>query len=438
MWVLVLAAGAGLGYSDIKMKRVVIGRHHGTQSTSLQRYREYVDPTLLDELRDLAGALRNVRICHINSTAAGGGVAELLWREVPLLEDLGLHVHWRIIRGAKEFFDVTKAFHNALQGSPYDLTPAIQELYLRHNQEAADVFTDDYDVYIVHDPQPAALCHFRRRSGERWIWRSHIDTSSPNAEVWRFLRPFVQEHDAVVFTAREFVPPELTVPRLAFIAPAIDPLSTKNMPIPSELCRRVMTDLGVDPGHPVILQVSRFDPWKDPLGVIHAYRLVRQDIPDLQLVLIGALAGDDPQGWSMLEQVNEIAATDSNILVFTNMTGIGNMEVNVFQRGCDVVVQKSLKEGFGLVVSEALWKGKSVVAGDTAGIRMQIPSAYQQFLVDTVEGCAQKIAALLGDAAIREAFGEAGRCHVRQRFLLPRLALDDLRLIGNLLGVTRS
>ena len=427
-------AGAGAVRYSGAMKRVVIGRHHGTQSSSLQSYREYVDASLLDELRELAGTLRGVRICHVNSTAAGGGVAELLGREVPLLEDLGLHVHWRIIRGEKEFFGVTKGFHNALQGGPFDLTPAIQELYLRQNQEAADVFSDDYDVYVVHDPQPAALCHFRRRCGERWIWRSHIDTSSPNPEVWRFLQPFVQEHDAVVFTAREFVPPGLSVPRLAVIAPAIDPLSTKNMPIDDEICRRAMADQGVDRRHPVILQVSRFDPWKDPLGVIQAYRLAREEVPDLQLVLIGALAGDDPEGWGVLEQVNEIAAGEPNILVLTNMTGVGNMEVNVFQRGADLVVQKSLKEGFGLVVSEALWKGKAIVAGNTPGIRMQIPGGYQSFLVDTVDDCARKISELLKDTATREAFGEAGRAHVRRRFLLPRLVLDDLRLIRALSG----
>jgi len=211
-------------------------------------------------------------------------------------------------------------------------------------------------------------------------------------------------------------------------------LSTKNMPIDDEICRRAMTDQGVDLRHPVILQVSRFDPWKDPLGVIQAYRLAREEVPDLQLVLIGALAGDDPEGWGVLEQVNEIAAGEPNILVLTNMTGVGNMEVNVFQRGADLVVQKSLKEGFGLVVSEALWKGKAIVAGNTPGIRMQIPGGYQSFLVDTVDDCARKISELLKDTATREAFGEAGRAYVRRRFLLPRLVLDDLRLIRALSG----
>lgn len=411
------------------MNRVAIGRHAGAQSVSLESYRPLVPEALLAEIEELAGALRGVGICHVNSTAAGGGVAELLGREVPFLHALGLCVDWQIIRGEEEFFTVTKGFHNALQGGRFDLTPAVEDIYARQNEQSARIFGDTYDVYIVHDPQPAALCRYRRRSGERWIWRSHIDSSAPNPQVWAFLRPFIQEYDAAVFTMKEFVPPDLAVRRLEIISPAIDPLSTKNMPLPAELCRRAVADYGVDLRRPVLLQVSRFDPWKDPLGVIHAYRLAREEVSDLQLVLVGALAGDDPEGWSILEQVNEAAATDPNILVFTNMTGVGNMEVNVFQRSADLVVQKSLREGFGLVVSEALWKGKAIVAGNTGGIPMQIPSAYHSFLVETVEDCARKLVDLLRNAEVRQAFGEAGQRHVREHFLLPRLIRDDLRVI---------
>jgi len=415
------------------MNRVAVGRHYGAQSTNLQAYRGLIGDELLDEIRELAGALRRVRVCHINSTAAGGGVAELLAREVPLLEALGLRVHWWIIRGEDAFFTVTKGLHNALQGGVFELTKEIETVYVRQNEASAAMFDAAYDLYIVHDPQPAALCRFRRRPGERWVWRSHIDTSTPNRSVWHFLRPFVQEHDAAVFTLKEFVPPDLGMSRVEVIPPAIDPLSTKNMTLPPELCRQALADLGVDLRRPVVLQLSRFDPWKDPLGVIQAYRLAREAIPDLQLVLVGALAADDPEGWSVLEQVNDVAATDPNILVFTNMTGIGNMEVNVFQRGADLVVQKSLKEGFGLVVSEALWKGKAVVAGNAGGIPMQIPHAYHSYLVETVEECAQKIVGLLGNPTVRQAFGEAGRRHVREHFLLPRLVRDDLRLIQSLM-----
>lgn len=419
------------------MNRVAIGRHCCAQSTNLESYRPLVGDALLAEIQELARALHDVRICHVNSTAAGGGVAELLGRQVPLLQALGLRVDWQIIRGEEEFFTITKGFHDALQGGRFDLTPAVEDIYVRQNEQSARIFADAYDVYIVHDPQPAALCRFRRRLGERWIWRSHIDSSTPNRQVWAFLRPFVQEYDAAIFTMKQFVPPNLSVSRLEFIPPAIDPLGTKNMPLPPELCRRAVADYGVDLRRPVILQVSRFDPWKDPLGVIHAYRLAREEVPDLQLVLVGALAGDDPEGWGILEQVNEVAATDPNILVFTNMTGVGNMEVNVFQRTADLVVQKSLKEGFGLVVSEALWKGKAVVAGNTGGIPMQIPPAYHSFLVETVEECARRLVELLSNAEVRQAFGEAGQRHVRERFLLPRLVRDDLRAIRAALEGTR-
>lgn len=414
------------------MNRVAISRHCSVEATDLDNYRPLVDPALLEEIKQLARAVKGLRICHVNSTAAGGGVAELLGREVPLLHALGLTVDWQIIRGEEEFFTVTKGFHNALQGGSFDLTSAIQEVYLRQNETSAGIFADEYDVYIVHDPQPAALCRYRRRPGERWVWRSHIDSSTPNRDVWEFLRPFVDEYDAAVFTMKEFVPPDLKLGRVEIIPPAIDPLSTKNMEIPPELCRRAVSDYGVDLRRPITLQVSRFDPWKDPLGVIRAYRLAREEVPDLQLVLVGALAGDDPEGWSILEQVNEAAASDPGILVFTNMTGVGNMEVNVFQRTADLVIQKSLKEGFGLVVSEALWKEKAVVAGNTGGIPMQIPPPFGSFLVETVEECGRKIVELLGNAETRRGFGEAGRRHVARHFLLPRLVRDDLRLIQRL------
>lgn len=416
------------------MNRIAIGRHCGTLHPNLDGYQRVVGDAMVDEIRALADSVGGLRICHVNSTAAGGGVAELLGREVPVLRALGVEADWQIIRGDEAFFGVTKGFHNALQGAAYDLTPAIEETYLGRNQQSAQIFTDEYDIYVVHDPQPAALCHYRRRPGERWIWRCHIDSSTPNQSVWEFLRPFIQEYDAAVFTMREFIPPDLTLDRVETIPPAIDPLSSKNMALPSELCRRAMADYGVDVLRPIVLQVSRFDPWKDPLGVIQAYRLAREEVPGLQLVLVGALAGDDPEGLSILEQVEEAAGVDPDILVFTNMTGIGNMEVNVFQRGADLVVQKSLKEGFGLVVSEALWKAKAVVGGNTGGIPMQIPPPYRSYLVDTVEECARKMVELLSDADARHEFGEAGRRHVSQHFLLPRLIRDELRLFRELAG----
>lgn len=401
---------------------------------NVQSYRMLISDELSEELLQLVKELRDVRICHLNSTAFGGGVAELLSRYLPMLQALGVSADWRLIHGQPEFFTVTKAFHNALQGGHYALGELEQKLYLEVNESSAKALGNDYDVYIVHDPQPAALRHFAGTRNAKWIWRCHIDSSSPDKQVSGFLLPYLEEYDAVVFTMSEFLLPGLRAQRAAFIAPAIDPLATKNMDLSQDLCRRAMADSGVDPSKPVLVQVSRFDPWKDPLGVIQAYRLVKEEVPDVQLALIGAMAGDDPEGWELLDRVEEEAAGDPGMFVFTNLAGVGSMEVNVFQRGCDVVIQKSLREGFGLVVSEAFWKEKPVVAGKAGGIPMQYPDGFEANLVDTVEACAERVIDLLRQPGHRGAFGRAGREHVRRHFLLPRLVRDELRLIKQLLG----
>jgi trehalose synthase len=415
------------------LPKVSIGRHGCAASTDVENYRKLVGDELVDEILALAKALKDARICHVNSTAFGGGVAELLARHLPMLQALGLSAEWRLIHGQPEFFTVTKAFHNALQGAHYDLRDAEQTLYLDANAQAAKLVDAPYDVFIVHDPQAAALRHFAGPRGAKWIWRCHIDTSAPDQAVSRFFKPFLEEYDALVYTMPEFVLPDVVTKRIAFIAPAIDPLATKNMELSLDVCKRAIADSGIDVTRPLLVQVSRFDPWKDPLGVIRAYRLVKRDIPGVQLALIGAMAGDDPEGWDLLERVQEEAAQDSDMFVFTNLGGVGNMEVNVFQRGCDVVIQKSLREGFGLVVSEALWKGMPVVAGRAGGIPMQFPVDFTRYLVDTAEECAEEVLNLLHRPGERGAFGRAGREHVRRQFLLPRLVRDELRLIRELL-----
>jgi trehalose synthase len=416
------------------IQKVTPGRHYGARSNTLEAYRPLGGDELLAELTDLARELNGVRLCHVNSSAAGGGVAELLAREVPLLEALGVSCDWRVIRADEEFFAVTKAFHNALHGSRARLGPNWASTYLEHTRASADALTGDYNVFIVHDPQPAAICQFRRRRGEHWLWRSHVDSSTPDPEVWQFLRPLIQEYDGAVFTMKEFVPADLAMPLLEIVPPAIDPLSSQNMDIPIDLCRRAVADLGIDVSRPLVLQVSRFDRWKDPLGVIEAYRLARRQFPGLQLALAGMLAEDDPEGHRMLDQVEDEAGNDPDIFVLTNL---GNMEVNVFQRCADVVLQKSLKEGFGLVVSEALWKTRPVVAGNVGGIPMQIPPGHERFLVDSVQACAERLVELLRDAELRRTFGESGRRHVRDRYLLPRLVRDDLRVIRAIVNGSR-
>ncbi|OGL11586.1 MAG: glycosyl transferase family 1 [Candidatus Rokubacteria bacterium RIFCSPLOWO2_02_FULL_73_56] len=414
------------------LQKVSIGRHCYAPSANVENHRALVGDDLVDEIAALARDLKGVRIAHVNSTAFGGGVAELLARHLPVLQALGVTAEWRLIHGEPEFFTVTKAFHNALQGAHYDLGERERNLYLEANRQAAQLLEHEYDVIVVHDPQPAALRHFAGARGAKWIWRCHIDSSAADATVREFLAPFIAEYDALVFTMAEFLLPGLDGGRAAFIAPAIDPLATKNMDLPLDVCRRAIADSGVDVNRPLLVQVSRFDPWKDPLGAIHAYRLVKQEVPDVQLALIGAMAGDDPEGWTMLERVEEEAAQDPDLFVFTNLAGVGSMEVNVFQRGSDVVIQKSLREGFGLVVSEALWKEKPVVAGRAGGIPMQFPPGFDRYLVDSVEACAAEVVHLLGRPGERGDFGRAGREHVRRRFLLPRLVRDELALIRRL------
>lgn len=415
------------------LPQVSIGHRCGALLANIDNYRRLMSDELFEEIVALARELRGIRICHINSTASGGGVAELLTRHLPALQALGVQADWRLIHGQPEFFTVTKAFHNALQGAHYDLQEPERTLYLQVNEQSATLLEDDnYDLFIVHDPQPAAIRHFTGARGAKWMWRCHIDTSAPDEGVSAFLRPFLEEYDAVIFTMAEFLLPELRATHIAFIAPAIDPLATKNMNVPLDVCRRAMTDSGIDLNRPILLQVSRFDPWKDPLGVMRAYRLVKEEMPGVQLVLIGAMAGDDPEGWELLDKVEEQAAVDPDMYVFTNLGGVGSMEVNVFQRGCDVVLQKSLREGFGLVVSEALWKEKPVVAGRAGGIPMQFPQGFERYLVDSVDSCAEQVLHLLKRPGECGAFGRAGREHVRQHFLLPRLVRDELRLIREL------
>ena len=419
-----------------QLPKVGIGRRCGAIQANIKGYRSLMSDEVYEELTSLATSLRGVKICHVNSTAAGGGVAELLARYIPMLQALGVRADWRLIHGEPEFFAITKAFHNALQGGHYGLGTAEQDVYLKVNERSAKALGNDYDLYIVHDPQPAAIRHFAGSRGAKWIWRCHIDSSAPDKDVSQFLRPLLEEYEAVVFTMGQFVLPHLAARRVAFIAPAIDPLATKNMELPIDLCRRVIADSGVDPNRPLLLQVSRFDPWKDPLGVVRAYRQVKEAMPGVQLVLIGAMAGDDPEGWEILDRVEEEAANDPDLFVFTNLAGVGSMEVNAFQRGCDVVIQKSLREGFGLVVSEALWKEKPVVAGNTGGIPMQFPEPFQENLVGSVEACAERALHLLRHPGERGEFGRAGREHVRQHFLMPRLVRDELRLIKQVLEAT--
>ncbi|WP_224363801.1 glycosyltransferase [Hyalangium versicolor] len=400
---------------------------------SFSAFRGIAPQEQLDEVLHLAQRLRGVRCLHLNATPYGGGVSELLRSGVPLLNDLGIVTDWKIIRGDQAFFQITKRLHNALQGAPGEFSESDKATYLAHSRLNANSLSEgDYDFIVVHDPQPAALPMIGGRKGARWVWRCHIDTSRPNPEAWEFLRPFLSSYDAAIFTLPEFIPPRFPISHVAIHSPAIDPLSPKNLPLPEELARHILEWIGVRLSRPLVTQISRFDPWKDPMGVIAAYRRVRERVPELQLAMVGSLALDDPEGWDVYREIRDATANDNLIHIFTNLVGVGNIEVNAFQALSNVVIQKSIREGFGLVVSEALWKGTPVVAGRAGGIPLQMPEGTGGILVDSVDECAEAVLHLLKHPREAHRLGEQGREHVRRHFLVPRLLLDFLHLLDSL------
>ena len=400
--------------------------------TPVEEYRSIIGDAATERLIALAEPLRGARVAHINATQYGGGVSELLRSTIAIQRGLGIDAEWRVISGQGRFFEITKRIHNGLQGAADALSPEDKETYLLQNSYNARQLEDGYDFVVVHDPQPAALRHLCGRRNARWVWRCHIDTSEPNEDVLDFLLPYVDGYDALVFTMDPFVPPALRDRRVRVIPPAIDPLSPKNLELPGEHARRIIEWVGVDPCRPLMTQVSRFDPWKDPLGVIRAYRMAREAVPGLQLALLGSMALDDPEGWNLLGQIQQETEGDDDITVATNLTGIGNIEVNVFQRHSDVVVQKSLREGFGLIVSETLWKETPVVAGNTGGIPMQMPDGAGGFLVDPHDDArfAERVVFLLKDREAAAALAARGREATRANFLITRLVADELALLA--------
>ncbi len=406
--------------------------HVGVRPVS--QYEHIVGEHAVDELRALALHLRGRRVAHINATPYGGGVSELLRSLVPLYRALGVEADWLVISGTTAFFEVTKRIHNALQGADVELSDGDRSLYLDHSREIAAALkdTDGYDYVIVHDPQPAAVRSLRGPDHARWVWRCHIDTSNPSPAVLQFLTPFLLDYDARVFTMEQFVPAGLREHSFAIIPPGIDPMSPKNMSLPWDFGRQILEWSGAVLNRLLITQVSRFDPWKDPLGVVRAYRKVRESLPGVQLALLGQMALDDPEGWEMYHSVVAETEHEEDIHVLTNFTGIGNIEVNAFQSCSDLVVQKSIREGFGLVVSETLWKGTPVVAGRAGGIPLQMPEGVGGVLVDSDDQLAAAIVQLLRHPREAADLAAAGRSRVRERFLITRLLADEMRLLISL------
>lgn len=399
---------------------------------SLDDYRPIVGEGKIEEIRSLAEPLKGARVVHINATAFGGGVVEIFHTLIPLMRDVGLDAEWQVIEGSDEFFNVTKAMHNALHGADIDITPEMQDIYLRHNEANAKSFEGDYDFVLAHDPQPAALLHYHGRSGgKHWLWRCHIDTSTPNEAAWKFIRPYLEPYDVRIFHKPEYAG-DLALSPMAVIPPSIDPLSSKNIPMPLDESRVIMARFGIDVDRPLLTQVSRFDPWKDPLGVIDAYRMVKEQVPEVQLTLIASMASDDPEGWIFYDRIVRHAGEDFDIHVLHNFHGVGNVEVNAFQSGSDVIIQKSIREGFGLVVSEAMWKGKPVIGGNVGGIPLQIIDKQNGFLVDSVEECAEVALSLLQEPEAAQEMGAKAREYVRENFLSTRHLRDYLKLFLSL------
>jgi len=380
----------------------------------LDDYKKIIGDPEIDELRFLARDLRGKTVKMVNSTAVGGGVAEMLNQMVPLLNEVEVKTHWDVITGGNDFFEVTKAFHNALQGSDYRLTQEAQDIFLMNNEQNRQRIQFAEDFVVIHDPQPAPLVGARTDSPQRWIWRCHIDLSNPNPEVWGFLRPQIEKYDAAIFSSQSFAR-QLPIPQYLFY-PCIDPLSEKNKDIEESFIQQVCDEFGIDRSRPVVTQVSRFDRAKDPVGVIQAFKQARKYV-DFQLVMAGGGATDDPEGAAVLREVREAASDDRDIIIL-DLPPWCALEINALQRASTIIVQKSVKEGFGLTVTEALWKGKPTIAGAVGGIPNQIIHKLTGVLVHSVEGCAYQMRYLLTHPDFAKQLGENGRAHVKENFLM--------------------
>ena len=404
-------------------------------AAGLAAYRQVVGDDTVDELFALARPLAGRKVQHVNATRVGGGVAEILHRLVPLMNELGLAASWDVIEGGDEFYRVTKSFHNAIQGEPIELGRRDYEIFLDWSARNARKIDLHGDYVVIHDPQPCALIERRapRGSPQRCIWRCHIDASHPHPGLWAFLERYVRRYDAALFSAPQFTRP-LAIPQF-LVTPSIDPLSEKNRALEPEEVRGVLVKHGIDPARPLIVQISRFDRFKDPVGVIRAYRMVRET-HDCQLVLAGGGADDDPEGREVLAQVRDEAGADPDLHVL-ELPPDAHFEVNALQRAATIVYQKSIKEGFGLTVSEAMWKGRPVIGGATGGIPLQILDGLTGYQVSSSEGAAFRTRYLLNHPEVAQEMGRRAVEQVRQNFLLTRNLRDYLLVMLSLVKEKR-
>ncbi len=391
----------------------------------LEEYAPLLGEPEVAELRALARPLRGRRVQMVNSTAVGGGVAEILNRLIPLAEELDIDIHWDVMQGGADFFEVTKSFHNALHGGTYASRAEDFAIFREYNKRNFDLVRHDAEFTIIHDPQPAGLIEARHERAGHWIWRCHIDLSRPNSAVWDFLEPYVAQFDGAIFSSPEFSR-QLPVPQYLFY-PSIDPLSEKNRELDQGFIESVLKKFSIDSQRSILTQISRFDRLKDPVGVIRAYRIVKRYF-DCQLVLAGGGASDDPEGAIVLDEVRKEADGDADIHIL-ELPAWAPLEVNALQRASTVVIQKSLREGFGLTVAEALWKRKPVVASAVGGIPTQVIHKHTGLLAHSVEGTAYQIRFMLSHPEIANKLGEQGHKHVKENFLITQNLKNYLALM---------
>lgn len=406
---------------------------------SLDNYKQIVGEEVINELHCLAAPLKGKKIVHVNSTLRGGGVAEILTKMVPMMQALGIDTQWRVIQGTADFFQCTKDFHNAIQGNKVLLKPTcfkIVEEVGASNAEQLRPELEEADIVMIHDPQPLSLINFIPNRKGKWIWRCHIDASRPYRPVWKYLNGFICKYDASIFSLADFAHP---LPHPIFIVPpSIDPLSIKNTELEKGEIETVCSLFNIDINRPKIVQISRFDRFKDPIGVIETYRLAKKFKPHIQLILAGGGASDDPEGEIVLNEVQKASSEDPDIHILL-LPDDSHKTVNALQTLADVVLQKSIKEGFGLTVTEALWKGKPVIGGNTGGIRLQVINWQTGFLVNTPEGAAYRLRYLLEHEQAIEEMGKKGREFVKEKFLITRHLKEYLTLMLTLMfpGQTR-
>lgn len=410
----------------------------------VELYEKELGSLTINSLRTLVKSLANTKVAHINATAYGGGVAELLHRQIPLMnqlgESVGFQTDWLILNVENPaFYDMTKKCHNTLQGDSGHLGPEEKEQYYRTLlANYGNALLNQYDVVIIHDPQPAGLIELYPERTNKWVWRCHIDTTSPNPEVWEFIGSFAKQYDMAIWTRETFVHDREAFPEIRIVPPSIDPISPKNRTLTPAEVDVVLFQYGIDPNRPIMLQVSRFDPWKQPLEVIQIYKDLKAEFPGLQLVLAGSMATDDPEGMQYWERSLRKAGEDKDIFILNNYHGVGNLEINAFQRGADVVLQYSSKEGFGLTVSEGMWKHQPMIGGRVGGIQDQIVDGESGFLVSTMEEVKNAVRTLLNNPERRKEMGDLAHQRVTEHFLITREVADYLKLIRDLKAKTTA